>query len=514
MLAKVKSSALYGIDAKEVTVEVDVASRGLPSFSIVGLPDTAVRESIKRVMNALINSGFKFPGTKTTVNLAPAGIRKEGPSFDLPIALGVLAATGQLDRNTLKDIFVCGELSLDGGVRPLNGLLSRVIAMRNKGIKKCLIPSENGLEAALVKDIAVFPINNLKEAVGILKGEIEINQPHIDFRKIWNSGSESELDLSDVKGHAHIKRGLEIAAAGGHNVILIGPPGSGKTMLAKRIRTILPEMSFEEVIESTKIYSIAGITSNKQFLIRRRPFRVPHHSISYSGLIGRGKPPGPGEITLAHNGVLFLDELPEFHRDILEMLRQSMEEGMISISRTSGTINYPARFMLIAAMNPCPCGYLTHPKKECHCTVPMIQRYLSKISGPLLDRIDIHLEVPPLNYEELSGSNISYESSKDIKKRVLKARAVQRRRYNNKSYNCNAILTPREIRDYCKLTDEARELLKLAILELNFSGRAYDKILKLGRTIADMAEKGEIDEECISEAISYRSLDRRMWFSI
>ena len=510
MLAKVKSSVLHGIDAKEVTVEVDIASQGLPSFSIEGLPDTAVRESIKRVKNALINSGFRFPNSRITVNLAPAGIKKEGPSFDLPIALGVLAATGQFDKDALKDTFVCGELSLDGNVRPLNGILSRVIAMRKKGIARCLVPAENGLEAALVKDMAVFPINNLREAVGVLKDEIEINSLDIDFERIRNFNIEHELDFSDVKGHAHIKRGLEIAAAGAHNVLLIGPPGSGKTMLARRIQTILPKMSFEEAIESTKIHSIVGNTSKKEFLIQQRTFRAPHHSISYSGLIGRGKPPGPGEITLAHNGVLFLDELPEFHRDILEMLRQPMEEGMISVSRSSGITNYPARFMLIAAMNPCPCGYLTHPKKECHCTVPMIQRYLSKISGPLLDRIDMHLEVPPLNYGELSEDK-NYESSKEIKKRVVQARNIQKRRYKNCKYN--ALLTPREIRKHCELTSEAKDLLKLAIAELNFSGRAYDKILKLSRTIADLAEKENINAECISEAISYRSLDRRTWLS-
>jgi len=355
MLAKIKSSIPHGINAKEVTVEVDVTSRGLPSFSIVGLPDTAVRESIKRVKNAIINSGFSFPETRITVNLAPAGIKKEGPSFDLPIALGILAATEQLKKDALKDTFVCGELSLDGSIRPLNGILPRVITMRNKGIYKCLVPFENGPEAALVKDAAVLPVNNLRQTIEALNGEIEISPVHIDFEEIQDSGTEDELDFGDVKGHAHIKRGLEIAAAGNHNVILIGPPGSGKSMLAKRIPSILPKMSFEESIESTKIYSVAGNTSKKEFLIRQHAFRAPHHSISYSGLVGGGKPPGPGEITLAHNGILFLDELPEFHRNILEMLRQPMEEGEISISRSSGTVNYPARFMLIAAMNPCPC---------------------------------------------------------------------------------------------------------------------------------------------------------------
>jgi len=510
MLAKVESRTVFGIEARRVEVEVDIAG-GLPHFTIVGLADTAVKESRDRVISAIKNSGFRFPPKRVTINLAPADLKKEGGRFDLPIAIGILIANGELEQKQAEGKIFCGELALDGKVRHINGALPIAVELSKDGKEDFILPYENAKEAAIVRGVPVYAVRDLNELVNYLKGNHKIEPVFVDIEKLWDLTSSSDLDFSDVKGQWHVKRGLEVAAAGGHNVLLIGPPGSGKTMLAERLPTILPDISFEEALDTTKIHSVAGMLNSQNFLVSKRPFRMPHHTVSYAGLVGGGIVLRPGEISMAHNGVLFLDELPEFRRDSLEALRQPLESGSINISRASAALKYPAKFMLVAAMNPCPCGYFTDPKKECHCTPHSIQRYLSKISGPLLDRIDIHLEVPSLKYKELSNKSCG-EASEHIRERIGKARAIQKERYKSLRIFCNAHIDSKHLGKFCQLDKEAEELLKLAILELGLSARGYDKVLKIARTIADLAGSGPIMAEHISEAINYRSLDRNLGF--
>jgi len=505
MLARIKSQVVIGIDAYYVDVEVDIAG-GLPNFSIVGLPDTTVKESRDRVKSAIKNSGFNFPSKRVVVNLAPADIKKDGPSFDLPIALAVLVASGNLGQEEVFGKSFCGELSLDGEIRPVRGVLAMAAALSKNGTKELIVPFENASEAAAVKDIKVYPVKTLLQLYQFLKGKAQIKEAD-SLAVIVSIDFNNDLDFSDVKGQAYAKRGLEIAAAGGHNVAMIGPPGSGKTMLARRLPTILPPMELEEILDTTKVYSVAGLMGGSQALFARRPFRAPHHTISYAGLVGGGANPRPGEISLAHNGVLFLDELPEFRRDVLEALRQPLEEGTIAITRAEGTCLYPSRFIFVAAMNPCVCGFLTDPKRECTCTPQQVQRYLGKISGPLIDRIDIHLQVPSLKYEEISHKGFQAEPSKNIRERVVFARQVQKARYKNSAL-CNANLSSKQIEQFCQLDNQAISLLKTAVFNMGLTARAYHKILKVARTIADLAGEGQIKVEHVSEAIQYRTLDR------